>query len=131
MSRTAESPTPSAGLPDDDRGFASASRNSSQFFGQPVDRPSPMSWALRWAAAPGDPIGARQECPPSAAAWQRLEPRGWDGREPGPRAIKIWWRTDCAANIGIVTAVSPKSSILVIDIDAKPSGPQAGGRSST
>jgi hypothetical protein len=37
-----------------------------------------------------------------------------------PELIKSWWEQDPAANIGIVTAVSPLSRVLVIDIDTKP-----------
>ena len=35
----------------------------------------------------------------------------------------MWWQGDCSAMIGIVTAVSPLSRVLVIDIDTKPGKP--------
>jgi hypothetical protein len=40
-----------------------------------------------------------------------------------PEIIKSWWAQNPAANIGIVTAVSPLSRVLVIDIDTKPGKP--------
>ena len=40
-----------------------------------------------------------------------------------PEIIKAWWEQDPIANIGIVTAVSPLSRVLIIDVDTKPGKP--------
>ena len=54
----------------------------------------------------------------------RLILGSWWGPKTGtvgsqdPEIIKDWWAQDPIANIGIVTAVSPLSRVLIIDIDA-------------
>jgi Bifunctional DNA primase/polymerase, N-terminal len=66
---------------------------------------------------------------------RRILGRGWSAKEgtagsQDPEIITAWWARDPLANIGIVTAVSPLSHVLVIDVDTKPVSRTAGCRSS-
>jgi hypothetical protein len=86
---------------------------------------SPLTWALSYAAA-GHlviPLEHGRNIP-----HRRLLGRGWSAKagtagSRDPEQIKAWWKSDPSAMIGIVTAVSPLSWVLVIDIDTKPGKP--------
>ena len=86
---------------------------------------SPLTWALSYAAA-GHlviPLEHGRNIP-----HRRLLGRGWSAKagtagSRDPEQIKAWWKSDPSAMIGIVTAVSPLSCVLVIDIDTKPGKP--------
>jgi hypothetical protein len=59
---------------------------------------------------------------------RRLLGSGWSAKagtagSRDPEQIKAWWQSDPSAMIGIVTAVSPLSWVLVIDIETKPGKP--------
>jgi hypothetical protein len=85
---------------------------------------SPLDWALSWAAADYlvIPLEHGKNRP------HRLLGSGWSAKagtagSRSPEQIKAWWECDPSAMIGIVTAVSPFSGVLIIDIDTKPGKP--------
>jgi hypothetical protein len=91
----------------------------------PVKRgPWPVDYALSLASvAPIIPLERGRNIP-----HQRILGSGWSPKagtvgSQDPEIIKAWWAQDPIANIGIVTAVSPRSRVLVIDIDTKPGKP--------
>jgi bifunctional DNA primase/polymerase-like protein len=92
----------------------------------PVSRytgPWLVDFALnRIALAPVIPLQRGSNIP------HRLLGSGWSPKagtvgSQDRKIIKAWWAQDPIANIGIVTAVSPRSHLLVIDIDTKPGKP--------
>jgi Bifunctional DNA primase/polymerase, N-terminal len=86
--------------------------------------PWPVDFALWWAAvAPVIPQEHGKNIP-----HRRILGSGWSPKDgtvgsQDPEIIKAWWAEDPIANIGIVTAVSPLSRVLVIDVDTKPGKP--------
>jgi hypothetical protein len=81
----------------------------------------PVHFALRWAAvAPVIPEEHGRNIPHRLILGGGWSPKAGTVGSQEPEIIKDWWEQDPFANIGIVTAVSPLSRVLVIDIDTKP-----------
>jgi hypothetical protein len=82
----------------------------------------PLNAALSWAAA-GHlviPLEHGKNIPNRLLLGKGWSPKAGTVGSQDPEIIKAWWDRDPIANIGIVTAVSPSSRVLVIDIDTKP-----------
>lgn len=93
--------------------------------------PWPVDFALWWAAtAPVIPLEHGKNIPHRLILGSGWSPKAGTVGSQDPEIIKAWWEQDPIANIGIVTAVSPLSHVLVIDIDTKPGSRTAGSRSS-
>jgi Bifunctional DNA primase/polymerase, N-terminal len=85
----------------------------------------PLNAALSWAAA-GHlviPLEHGKNIPNRLLLGKGWSPKAGTVGSHDPEIIKAWWEQDPIANIGIVTAVSPLSRVLVIDIDTKPGKP--------
>jgi hypothetical protein len=85
----------------------------------------PLNAALSWAAA-GHlviPLEHGKNIPNRLLLGKGWSPKAGTVGSQDPEIIKAWWERDPIANIGIVTAVSPLSRVLVIDIDTKPGKP--------
>ena len=86
--------------------------------------PWPVDFALWWAAtAPVIPLEHGKNIPHRLILGSGWSPKAGTVGSQDPEIIKAWWEQDPIANIGIVTAVSPLSHVLVIDIDTKPGKP--------
>jgi hypothetical protein len=84
----------------------------------------PVDFALWWAStAPVIPQEHGKNIPHRLILGSGWSPKAGTVGSQDPEIIKDWWAQDPAANIGIVTAVSPLSHVLVIDIDTKPGKP--------
>jgi hypothetical protein len=86
---------------------------------------SPLTWALSWVTAGYLAIPLEHG---TNRPHRLLLGKGWSARagtagSRDPEQIMAWWQVDPGANIGIVTAVSPLSRVLIIDVDTKPGKP--------
>ena len=94
-----------------------------------LGRWSARTWALNWAAA-GHlviPLEHGRKIPHRLLLGSGWSAKAGTAGSRDPEQIKAWWQADCSAMIGIVTAVSPLSRVLVIDIDTKPGKPNGWG----
>jgi Bifunctional DNA primase/polymerase, N-terminal len=90
---------------------------------------SPLTWALSWAAAGHLVIPLEHG---TRVPHKLLLGSGWSAKagtagSRDPDQIKAWWGAAPDSNIGIVTAVSPQSPVLIIDVDTKPGKPNGWG----
>jgi hypothetical protein len=95
------------------------------FIRTPVKRgPWPVDYALSLAsAAPVMPLERGSNIPHKRILGSGWSPKDGTVGSQDPEIIKGWWAQDPIANIGIVTAASPLSRVLVIDVDTKPGKP--------
>jgi hypothetical protein len=86
---------------------------------------SALGWALSWAAAGYlvIPLEHGRNIPHRLLLGSGWSPKAGTAGSRDPDQIKVWWQGDCSAMIGIITAVSPFSRVLIIDIDTKPGKP--------
>jgi hypothetical protein len=86
--------------------------------------PWPVDFALNVIAlAPAIPLEHGKNIPHRLILGSGWSPKAGTVGSQDPEIIKAWWAQDPIANIGIVTAVSPLSHVLVIDVDTKPGKP--------
>jgi hypothetical protein len=92
----------------------------------------PLNAALSWAAA-GHlviPLEHGKNIPNRLLLGKGWSPKAGTVGSQDPEIIKAWWERDSIANIGIVTAVSPLSRVLVSTSTPSPGSRAAGCRSS-
>jgi Bifunctional DNA primase/polymerase, N-terminal len=90
---------------------------------------SPLTWALNWAVA-GHlviPLEHGRRIPHRLLLGSGWSAKAGTAGSRDPDQIKAWWSAAPGSNIGIITAVSPISRVLIIDIDTKPGKPNGWG----